>query len=295
MNSEKLYSINISTDADNGSILSELLPSVDLYPSSYFDCDDNIARLNLYYDQESQCNQDFILVKNSISEWAEISDLAPSKIDLSQGELVKEDWSEKWKEFFHVEKVSDRLVIKPSWEEYEASPSDVVIEIDPGMSFGTGNHGTTRACLEYLDQLADGQEKTFIDMGCGSGILSIAASKLGYKDITSFDYDSDAVKISAENYELSKCEGIEVFEQDLSKFEASKTYDLVVANILAPVLIANSDKIVAAINKDSSSRLVLSGILHKQFAGVVEAFEKHGLKCIDHKKISEWSSGLLAY
>jgi ribosomal protein L11 methyltransferase len=293
--SETLYAVVISTDAVSGNIIEEMLPSIELFPTSYFDSDDDVARMNLYHETPDEASQTLTIVQEAIGGWQEIFDLDLSKLEIFTQEIKKEDWTESWKSFFHVIEVSDRLVVKPSWEPYEQKEGQVILEIDPGMSFGTGNHGTTRACLEYLDQLADGQEKTFIDMGCGSGILSIAASKLGYKDITSFDYDSDAVKISAQNYELSKCEGIEVFEQDLSKFEASKTYDLVVANILAPVLIANADKIVAAINKDSSSRLVLSGILHKQFTGVVEAFEKHGLKCIDHKKISEWSSGLLSY
>ncbi|MCM8525950.1 MAG: 50S ribosomal protein L11 methyltransferase [Lentisphaeraceae bacterium] len=295
MNSEKLYSINISTDADNGSILSELLPSVDLYPSSYFDCDDNIARLNLYYDQESQCNQDFILVKNSISEWAEISDLAPSKIDLSQGELVKEDWSEKWKEFFHVEKVSDRLVIKPSWEEYEASPSDVVIEIDPGMSFGTGNHGTTKACLQLLDKLTLEIQDSFLDMGCGSGILSMAASKLGVKKIDGFDYDENSVKIANENLVLSKCENVSLTLKNLYEIEPDYQYSLVIANILAPVLMDNVNTIVKSLSRVEKARLVLSGILHEQFPKVQELFENQGLELIDLVKIDKWSTGLFKF
>lgn len=293
--SETLYAVVISTDAVSGNIIEEMLPSVDLFPTSYFDSDDNIARMNLYHENPEAAAETLKFVQQSIQDWQEIFELDLSKLEIFTQEIKKEDWTESWKSFFHVIEVSDRLVVKPSWEEYSSKEGQIILEIDPGMSFGTGNHGTTRACLEYLDQLADSTGKTFIDMGCGSGILSMAASKLGYSNIKAFDYDSDSVKISAENFQLSNCHNIEVFEQDLSTYKATEEYDLVIANILAPVLIANSDKIVAALKKSDSSRLVLSGILHEQFADVLKAFEKHGLKCIDRKKISEWSSGLLSY
>ena len=293
--SEILYAVVISTDAVSGNFIEEMLPSIELFPTSYFDSDDDFARMNLYHESIKDADETLKLVQKSILNWQEFFGLDLSKLEIFTQEIKKEDWTESWKSFFHVIEVSERLVVKPSWEEYDSKEDQVILEIDPGMSFGTGNHGTTRACLEYLDQMADSSAKSFIDMGCGSGILSIAASKLGYIDIKAFDYDSDSVKISTENFQLSNCPDVEVFEQDLSTYKAPEEYDLVIANILAPVLIANSDKIVAALRKNDSSRLVLSGILHEQFADVINAFEKHGLKCIDRKKISEWSSGLLSY
>ena len=295
MNSEVLYSINISTDATNGSILSELLPSIDLYPSSYFDCEDNIARLSLYYEGKKESEQLFVKVKDSLQGWADISDLDPEKIELSLSELIKEDWSEKWKEFFHVEKVSERLVIKPSWESYEPSDSDVVIEIDPGMSFGTGNHGTTKACLQLLDRLTIDITDSFLDMGCGSGILSMAASKLGVQRIDGFDYDENSVKIAKENLVLSKCDNVKLSIENLYKIKPSFQYTLVIANILAPVLMDNVETIVNSLSRVEKARLVLSGILHEQFPNVKEVFENQGLKLIDHIKIDKWSTGLFKF
>ena len=294
--SEILHSIVISTDATSGTIIEEMLPSIDLFPTSYFDSDDDIARMNLYYETKEECDQVLSKVQESITSWEEIFSLDLSKMEIFKHEIKKEDWTETWKSFFHVIEVSERLIIKPSWEEYSSKPEQVVINIDPGMSFGTGNHGTTRACLEFIDELAgDENDKTLIDMGCGSGILSMAACKLGYKDIVGFDYHSDSVKISKENLTLLGHPEVEITEQDLSKFETDKTYDLVIANILAPVLISNADKIVSALKKNTESHLVLSGILHKQFDDVLAAFDKHGLKCVTHKKIAEWSSGLLKF
>ncbi|MCM8531519.1 MAG: 50S ribosomal protein L11 methyltransferase, partial [Lentisphaeraceae bacterium] len=198
MSEEKLFSITISTDATNGSIISELLPSIDFYPSSYFDCDDDISRLTLYFEDISECKSSFQSINTALKKWVEMASIDLSKVEMVHGELQKEDWSEKWKEFFHVEKVSERLVIKPSWEEYTPSGEEVVIEIDPGMSFGTGNHGTTKACLQLLDRLTIDIQDSFLDMGCGSGILSMAASKLGVRKIDGFDYDQDSVEIANE-------------------------------------------------------------------------------------------------
>lgn len=295
MSDDKLFSITILTDAVNGSILSELLPSVDLYPSSYFDCEDNISRLNLYYETQEECEEVFNLIKSKLCEWEDLAGIDLSTIELVKGDLAKEDWSEKWKEFFHVEKISDRLVIKPSWEDYEAVGNDVVIEIDPGMSFGTGNHGTTKACLQLLDKLSVKITDSFLDMGCGSGILSMAASKLGIHKIDGFDYHEDSVRIAQENLKLSKCKNVTLSVKNLYELELSETYTLVIANILAPVLIDNAKKIISALKHSNDSRLVLSGILHEQFPDILQTFEPEGLELVEHIKIDKWSTGLFKF
>jgi ribosomal protein L11 methyltransferase len=293
--SDTLYTVVISTDAESGNIIDEMLPAIELFPTSYFDRDDASAHIYLYYETEEEMKEVLANVQASINGWQAIFNLDLSRLEIFSKEIEKEDWTETWKAFFHVIEVSERLVVKPSWEDYDEKPGQIILEIDPGMSFGTGNHGTTRACLEYLDEFAGDSAKSFMDMGSGSGILTMAASKLGYKDIAAFDYDEDAVRISKENFELSNCQGIDVFVQDLSLYKASGEYDFVIANILATVLVANADKIVPALKKSSESRLVLSGILHEQFDGVLEVFKKYGLKCIHRKQISEWSSGMLAF
>ena len=295
MSSQILHSITIITDAVNGSLIDELLPSIELYPSSYFDCDDNIARLNLYYEIQEDADDALVRINEAFASWEELAGLELSKIEIVRGELKNEDWSEKWKEFFHVEKISERLVIKPSWEDYTPEENDVVIEIDPGMSFGTGNHGTTKGCLQLVDKLSTSLSGKFLDMGCGSGILSIAASKLGFEQVDGFDYDEPSVKIARENVELSGCENIKLKVDDLYKLNFDPEYNLVVANILAPVLIDNSSKISGAIIKSGESRLVLSGILHEQFPEVQQTFENQGLKLIEQIKLDKWSTGLFKF
>jgi ribosomal protein L11 methyltransferase len=292
MISDVLYAVTISTSSALGLIIDELLPSIELYPTTYFDKDDNTANVNLYYEEKELAISAKNEIYNSLLVWEKFTLITLDKVELVLKEVKKEDWSESWKVFFKVDKVSDRLVIKPSWKEYSAKPGEIILDIDPGMSFGTGSHGTTKACLQYLDEIS-APGMSVIDMGCGSGILSLAASKLGLTPIHAFDYDPDSVRITSENLESVGSQVDSLFQQDLSEYSASRTFDIVIANILAPVLLMNADRIVAALAKDS--KLMLSGILHSQFDEVVERFTLAGLSLHGHKKIDEWSTGLFIY
>ena len=292
--SELLYALIINTNSRVGEFIDELLPSIDLYPTSYFDSDEDIARLNLYFEDKKEADSTKALISESLVSWAEFSDIKIDAIEIVIKTIKQEDWSESWKAFFNVDKVSNRLVIKPSWKEYDAKSNEVVLEIDPGMSFGTGSHGTTKACLQFLDEISQ-PGQSVIDMGCGSGILSLAASKLGLKPIHAFDYDLGAVNTTRENLLSAGVELEEIYQQDLSEFKSGSKFDIVIANILAPVLMMNSSNIVTALKQGASSRLILSGILHRQFDEIVECFEDEGLILCDKKEIDEWSSGLFRW
>jgi ribosomal protein L11 methyltransferase len=207
-------------------------------------------------------------------------------------ELPVEDWAEAWKKFFHTEKVSDRIWIKPSWEPCPAHPGDIVVEIDPGMSFGTGQHGTTRGCLEMIDQLATTHPGArFADLGCGSGILTIAAAKLGYSRLFALDNDPLAVRIARENAELNGVASqIRFMTGDVAAAGLVGACDIVVANILAPVLIANATVLVSFLAPTPSSRIILSGILNPQAAGVQTAFEAQNMALVEHLQRGEWTT-----
>jgi ribosomal protein L11 methyltransferase len=188
--------------------------------------------------------------------------------------IPREDWAESWKRFFHAEKVSPRVWICPSWEQCAALPDDVVVQIDPGMSFGTGQHATTRGCIVLLDRLArPGRPLSMIDAGCGSGILAIAAAKLGYARITAFDNDPDAVVIARDNAAINHvADCIDTHVAELGATPQWGPADVIVANILAPVLIEYATTLVAALAPAPSARLILSGILQTQAAEVIAAF-----------------------
>ena len=206
--------------------------------------------------------------------------------------LPREDWAETWKRFFHAEKVSDRVWICPSWETCAPGPGEVVVGIDPGMSFGTGQHATTRGCIAFLDRLGrDAAWLSVIDAGCGSGILASAAAKLGYGRIVAFDNDPAAVAIARTNADhngVSKC--IVFHTADVSDTPDWGPASIVVANILAPVLIENALRLLAALSTAPTSRLILAGILLDQADEVLEAFTGAGLEFVDRIDAGEWTT-----
>ena len=205
--------------------------------------------------------------------------------------LPEQDWAESWKRFFRVQRVSERIVIRPSWEAYAPRPGDIVVDLDPGMSFGTGNHATTQACLVFLDQLAaDDAGRSVLDMGCGSGILAIAARKLGFTTVAAFDNDPDAVAIAREN---AADNGVGVVFDVCDLAQNTRQADVVVANILAPVLIEHAASVAAAVQSSPVHALILSGILDTQYAAVRAAYEAQGFIEERSLLIGEWRSGLL--
>ena len=202
--------------------------------------------------------------------------------------------AESWKRFFKTLRVSARVTVRPPWETYEPTRSDeIVVVIEPGMSFGTGLHGTTQACLQFLEKLADEGPGTrsVADFGCGSGILSIAARKLGFRDVLGLDYDVAAVRISGENA-LANGVGDIVFRPCDVTTDSLPVSDIVVANILAPVLIAAAPRIAGAASRKPDSALILSGILTEQYPDVRAAYLQHGFRECSSRTIAEWTSGL---
>lgn len=207
-------------------------------------------------------------------------------------EMPVEDWAEAWKKFFHAEKLSARIWIKPSWETCAAPPGDIVVEIDPGMSFGTGQHGTTRGCLVMIDRLAGHRPgATFADLGCGSGILTIAAAKLGYTRLIALDNDPLAVRIARENAELNGvADQIRFMTGDLAQAGLEGACDIVVANILAPVLITHADTLASFLAPIPGARIILSGILNPQAAEVQKAFEAEKMELEESLQLGEWTT-----
>ena len=199
------------------------------------------------------------------------------------------EWKDKWKEGFRPQRISERLVVRPSWEEYQAAPGDVVIEIDPGMAFGTGTHETTSLCLEMIDEkLVPGSR--FLDMGCGSGILSIAAALLGAGEVLAVDIDPEAVRVTQENAEKNgvtiRCEEGNVAEG--VDFQA----DLIAANLMAELLCMLAEG--AAAHLAPGGLFISSGILTEKEDMVRAAYEKAGLTILEIREKGEWCAVLAA-
>ena len=214
---------------------------------------------------------------------AYMADLSP----LKTRELDEEEWQNSWKEHFDVLHVGKRIVIKPTWRDYESTDDDVVIALDPGMAFGTGHHPTTRMCLELIEEhVAPGMD--VFDLGCGSGILSIAAAKLGAARVTGMEIDSVAVASAHENiHENGLNERIEVLEGTLpNPGIAPASFDLAVANISAKIVIELAAEILRAVRPNGT--VIASGILLERQTEVEEALASAGA-VIRHTRVDgDW-------
>lgn len=290
--------------------LFEVFDGGDFILSSYHDIEEETTRMQIFFEDPALADA----AKACLGSALEIVGVS---VPITVGDLPDEDWKLAYRRHFKTESVGRHLLIVPEWElaSIDQPNNRTIVCLDPGMAFGTGKHETTRACLEYIDELSG--KGSFLDMGCGSGILSIAAAKLGYAPVAGFDIDEEAVAASKENAEKN---GVQIDYRAFalgkgavtldSSIEAAKGIypdlalqgkandpsarpfepaDLVVANILGPLLIAFADEIVGYVKKD----LVISGILTELYPEVLAAFTSRGFREVSRKNLGEWSTGLL--
>ena len=205
---------------------------------------------------------------------------------LATAELQDEDWSDTWKQYFHTEKPGERVVIKPTWEEYEPQDDEVVIELDPGAAFGTGTHATTSMCIRQLEKLVK-PGMTVFDVGTGSGILSIISAKLGAINIQAVDYDDSVLKIVEENLEQNNVQDIiSVAQSDLMQNVHGKA-ELVIANIIADIIIRLFDQLDEHLEQGGT--LLTSGIIEDRIEDVLAAAEKHGYGVVERLENKGWA------
>jgi ribosomal protein L11 methyltransferase len=201
--------------------------------------------------------------------------------------IADQDWTKAWKEQIQVLHLGRRVVIKPSWRTYQPQGDEIVLEMDPGMAFGTGLHPTTQLCIEALETLVR-PGMTVLDLGTGTGILAMVAARLGARHVLALDIDSDAVRAAAKNVRSNALDDrIAIRQGSLS--DAVETYDLVVANILAPVIITMAASGLGS-RLSSGGTLVTSGILAEQIAEVTAALETHGLRVTEALTREEWAA-----
>lgn len=202
-------------------------------------------------------------------------------------ELAEQDWAENWKKYYEPTRISHDLTIVPSWTDYEAKTGEKIIRLDPGMAFGTGTHPTTKMSLFALEQVLRGGE-TVLDVGTGSGVLSIASSLLGAKSIYAYDLDEVAVRVAQENIDLNAgTENIHVATGNLLQGIDIQA-DVIVANILADILI-NMTEDAYRLVKDEGY-LIMSGIISEKWEMVRESAEKAGFFLETHMIQGEWNA-----
>ena len=255
--------------------------------------------------------------------------IGPGKITLAK--VRREDWAESWKRHFKPieieftnrrgelcetpissgksgsklgarvtrpsELLGKSLLVKPSWSKRRARKNQAVVVLDPGLSFGTGQHPTTAFCLRALVRHRKmGGGRSFLDMGTGSGILAIAAAKLGFSPVHAFDFDPEAVRVARAN---ARANGVQkqlrMARADVTKLPVhpARRYDLICANLISTLLVSERRRMVAQLNRGGT--LVLAGILKSEFAQVQRVFEELGLKLAARKIENEWGSGSFCY
>ena len=206
---------------------------------------------------------------------------------LQERELEEEEWADAWKRHFSVLHVGDRIVVRPTWQTYQPAESEVVVSLDPGMAFGTGHHPTTRRCLELLEQMVE-PGMDVLDVGCGSGILSIAAAKLGARGVTALEIDAVAAQAAVTNVAENEASSmVRALEGTLPHAEVpSKSYDLVVANISAKVVSELAADLVKVARP--GGRLIASGILAENRTGVEDALTAAGAGMDERIADGDW-------
>ena len=212
--------------------------------------------------------------------------------EIYTSECSDDDWKDEWKKYFHTVNITDNIIIKPSWDDYEASEGETVIEIDPGMAFGTGTHETTALCVEFLEKYVPGKKK-LLDIGCGSGILMLIGKILGVEKVVGIDIDSNVKDVVIENFEKNNIkDNYEIIIGDLVE-DINEKYDLVVSNILVDVLTELLENIEKTLEKGAT--IIFSGIIKDKEEEFLRKTKEHNLVEIDRNEKNNWVSLVFKY
>lgn len=270
---------------DNGLMIEDLSDFTlngmygDLVDDAILNGDKENVKVSIFVPEEKSLAEYISFLKERFS-YLEI------KAEISVEGMKEDDWAEAWKKYYKPIPLG-KVTIVPAWEKYEARDGEIVIKMDPGMAFGTGTHETTRLVMKMMQDEIKGGE-LFLDLGTGSGILSICASKLGARHSNAYDIDPVAVKVAKENAEADGCRNISVGVSDLlSGVDTSMgKYDFCVANIVADILIRMLPDIRPYL-KDGAP-LILSGIIAPRAEEVIAVAKEYGFKVVREERENDW-------
>lgn len=246
--------------------------------------DPNSLIIRAYVSEEANVKEKVVLLEERLKNTAKYFDVGEGVIELS--EIFEKDWANSWKKYYKPVKIGERVVIKPTWEEYSAEEKDeIIIEMDPGMAFGTGTHETTKMCIQLLEKYAN-IDMDMLDIGCGSGVLGITALKLGVRSATGVDIDENAVRVSKENARMNHVEDRLTIKVGNLLDVIKGKYNIIAANIIADVIISLSNDIPSYLKENGI--FVASGIIRERYHEVKEKLIAEGFIIADELFMGEW-------
>ena len=289
-----LWRISVTTSLAAEDAVMELLGSTfGAAASAYFNLETGVSIVSVYLTGKNKPSAD-----RQAAIFAGLEQMKSFGLDVSPGKIEtakvkREDWAESWKKHFKAMEISTALLVKPSWIKKKPRKNQAVVILDPGLSFGTGQHATTSFCLSEIVRLQKEEHlQSFLDIGTGSGILAISAAKLGYQLVNAFDFDPESIRVAKTNCAVNGvAKKMKLSRGDVTKLPSRslEKYDLVCANLISNLLIAEKKRIVNRVKRDGT--LVLAGILATEFFQVQSAFKSLGLKLVADRVEKEWRSG----
>lgn len=285
---DKLKFCEFKSNIKYSGMLTELLSALSFECCINDDLETKITIYRIYYDTENEGKALMKVLCENLSEWKKLG------IKCAQpyfGSIKNEDWKEVWKRYFKVLHITPDLVVKASWLEYTPIGKEKIIEIDPEMSFGTGSHETTQFCMKAIERFSDITKKSFLDAGCGSGILTIMAALCGFSPIYAFDNDKESMETTKKNFTRNKIkEKVNFSVSDIATYNPLMKFDIVAANIISGVLINNSSRLKSWVKP--GGYLILAGILKNDYPDVKKIFEGRAFTQIFSETEKEWTGGV---
>jgi ribosomal protein L11 methyltransferase len=249
----------------------------ELMDESMTNADRSVGAVSVYIPDERNPAECIAFIKEHLTN---------VKYELTLSGVKEEDWANTWKQYYKPVRIGKRLIVVPTWEKYEPKEDDIVLMMDPGMAFGTGTHETTRLCSSMMEEYLKKGDYV-LDVGTGSGILAICASKLGAGECRAYDIDPMAVRVANENIKDSGLSNITCEVSDLLRqVDRSKKYDLICANIVADIIIRMTPDVGELMHENTV--LLASGIIKERSEDVIECFEKNGFRIVEQLVDNGW-------
>jgi ribosomal protein L11 methyltransferase len=264
--------------------------------AAYFNLETGVSVVSIFRDQKPDAGKMETEIRAGLQRIVRCG-LKTGAGLIEIAKVKREDWAESWKRHFHPLEIGKTLLVKPSWSKKRPHKNQAVVILDPGLSFGTGQHPTTSFCLGEIARCRKtGAAQSFLDIGTGSGILAIAAAKLGYSPVQAFDFDPESVRVAKANARKNRVENkIKLTRGDVTQLplKPARQFDLVCANLISTLLIAEKRRIANRVKRGGT--LVLAGILAAEFAEVERAYADLKLKLTASRVENEWCSGAFCF